>query len=94
MMEEERDMIEIFRGKRANAASTIVHYAGRERCLPEQPFGPAKRAQYLLHFITEGGGTFQADGKAYHLSTAACKSGSAGKTRKSESSTNCGTAYR
>lgn len=67
MMEEERDMIEIFRRKRANAASTIVHYAGRERCLPEQPFGPAKRAQYLLHFITEGGGTFQADGKAYHL---------------------------
>ena len=33
-------------------------------------------------------------GKAYHLSTAACKSGSAGKTRKSESCTNCGTAYR
>lgn len=67
MTENGRAMIEIFRGKRTNAASTIVHYAGKEHCLPNQSFGPAKRAQYLLHFITEGSGTFQTDGKVYHL---------------------------
>ncbi|HAX72454.1 MAG TPA: AraC family transcriptional regulator [Firmicutes bacterium] len=42
-------------------------YCGSEACLPGQGFGPAVRFQYLLHFILDGEGTYEANGNVYHL---------------------------
>ena len=49
-------------------ASLILFYSGRETCLPGHHFGPAVRAQYLLHFITRGKGRFSVNNTTYHLS--------------------------
>lgn len=62
-----RNMIEIHRKQGPHSASTVLHYAGKEKCVAGQSFGPAQRAQYLLHFITEGRGTFHVGGQTYEL---------------------------
>lgn len=68
MDSSKRDMIEYFRRNGRNSSSTILHYAGKENCAANQSFGPATRAQYLLHFITHGKGTFRVNGRTYTLS--------------------------
>lgn len=49
-------------------SSLIIFFAGKEACLPSHHFGPAVRAQYLLHFITKGKGRFYDHNKTYDLS--------------------------
>lgn len=65
----QRDWVEFFRAPNTSKSSSLVlYYAGREKCLPGHQFGPAVRAQYLLHFILSGKGTFQTGKKEYALS--------------------------
>lgn len=49
-------------------SSLIIFFAGRESCLPGHHFGPAVRAQYLLHFIIKGKGRFSVNNNTYTLS--------------------------
>ncbi len=48
-------------------SSLIIFFSGREVCLPNYHFGPAIRAQYLIHFITKGKGRFSVNNQTYHL---------------------------
>lgn len=45
---------------------SLYHY-GKHVCLPSNHYGPSKRNYYLLHFITEGKGTYTVGGKTFHL---------------------------
>lgn len=42
-------------------------YCGWEYCEPGHRYGPNLRASYILHFVREGKGTFEVNGKVYHL---------------------------
>ena len=65
----QRDWVEYFRTPNSSKSSSLVlYYAGREKCLPGHQFGPAVRAQYLLHFILSGKGTFHSGNHTYSLS--------------------------
>lgn len=41
--------------------------SGIERCASDQYYGPAVRPDYHVHFILDGKGTYEVNGKAYHL---------------------------
>ena len=45
-----------------------LNYCGLERCKSGFRFGPSVRSSYLLHVVTSGKGTYQVEGKTYHLS--------------------------
>lgn len=45
----------------------IVYQCGMEKCKPSHSYGPAVRDHFLIHFISEGQGTFYIDGKSYRL---------------------------
>lgn len=61
--------MEFFRSvNRWGISSLVIFYSGRESCLPGHHFGPAVRAQYLLHFITKGKGRFSVNNHTYNLS--------------------------
>lgn len=40
---------------------------GQAKTSPNHQYGPATRGYYLIHYITEGKGTFIVDGVSYHL---------------------------
>lgn len=42
-------------------------HCGIEQCAPNQSYGPRLRHEYHLHFILDGGGTYQIEGHSYHL---------------------------
>lgn len=42
-------------------------FSGREDCSPGYLFGPAKRTNYLLHYVVAGQGSYFVDNKTYHL---------------------------
>ena len=42
-------------------------YCGYEVCKPGHHYGPAVRANYLIHYITKGRGVFLIGSKEYHL---------------------------
>ncbi|URN96588.1 MAG: AraC family transcriptional regulator [Candidatus Pristimantibacillus lignocellulolyticus] len=44
----------------------LIQY-GREQCTPGHSFGPAMREYYKFHYILEGKGVFEVNGKRYHL---------------------------
>jgi AraC-type DNA-binding domain-containing proteins len=49
-------------------AEMAIYNCGLQRCEPGYSWGPGVRDHYLIHFIVSGKGTFQVDGKKYHLS--------------------------
>ena len=50
-----------------NSVDLFLCYCGFEKCQPGYGFGPAVRAEYLIHYILEGEGTYHVNGKTYHL---------------------------
>lgn len=67
--DEKRNIVEFFRSaKLRGTSSLILYFAGKEQCLPNHHFGPAVRAQYLLHFIIQGKGRFSVNNTTYTLS--------------------------
>lgn len=48
--------------------SVSIYYCGREKCKPGHYFGPAVRPHYLIHFILNGKGIYQAGDKVYPVS--------------------------
>ena len=42
-------------------------FSGKEECPSGYTFGPAKRTNYLLHYIEKGKGTYSVSGKSYTL---------------------------
>lgn len=42
-------------------------YCGHARCEPLHSYGPAVRPNYLLHYILDGRGTYQVEGRKYSL---------------------------
>lgn len=45
-----------------------VIYAGEQLCPPSHSYGPCARHYYLLHYIVDGCGIFEAGGEQYRLS--------------------------
>lgn len=43
-------------------------FCGYARCRPSHSYGPATRPNYIIHFILEGKGCYQVDGRKYYLS--------------------------
>ncbi len=41
---------------------------GMQNCFPDHSFGPGTRDVFILHFICDGKGTYETDGKVYNLS--------------------------
>ncbi len=65
----ENNRIEVFRNINYRGISSLtIFFAGRESCQPSHHFGPAVRAQYLLHFIIKGKGRFSFQNHTYTLS--------------------------
>ncbi len=50
---------------RSEKSSLHFYFSGREDCEPGHSFGPAVRNQYLMHFVTEGKGTYTVRGKEF-----------------------------
>lgn len=44
-----------------------LSYCGYAECEPQHAFGPATRPHYLIHFILNGQGIYQIEGRKYHL---------------------------
>lgn len=44
-----------------------LSYCGIEECDPGHSYGPISRDEYLLHYVIDGEGIFQSDGKTYHI---------------------------
>lgn len=45
-----------------------LYYCGSQVCEPGYSFGPAKRFNYLFHYVTKGHGTFRVKDKVYTIS--------------------------
>jgi len=50
-----------------HSVELYLSYCGMEECYPGHSYGPTKRTEYLLHYIIDGKGIFEADGKTFHL---------------------------
>ncbi len=46
-------------------AALNIYYCGHEQCAPGHFFGPATRQHYLMHFVLQGTGLFQAQGQTH-----------------------------
>ncbi|HEX7713926.1 MAG TPA: AraC family ligand binding domain-containing protein, partial [Bacillota bacterium] len=49
------------------AIDLSVYHCGTEKCAPGHAYGPAVRDHFLIHFVHNGYGFFQAGGRTYHL---------------------------
>ncbi len=65
-------MLEISAGSDKKFHELNPLFAGFDRCSPGHFFGPAVREYYLLHYILEGKGIYQVEGKEYSLSAGEC----------------------
>lgn len=45
----------------------VFYTSGEEVCLPGHGYGPGIRDHYLIHFVTEGKGTFEVGQHMYHV---------------------------
>ena len=50
-----------------NSVELYLNYCGKEYCEPGHHYGPAKRTEFLLHYILDGSGTFTCSNKTYTL---------------------------
>jgi len=47
-------------------------FCGKENCSPGHTFGPAKRTNYLLHYVLSGQGSYRVGGHLYPLKSGQC----------------------
>lgn len=52
---------------RKDSIEISLAYCGKDVCEPGHTYGPATRDEYLLHYITDGKGSFTANGRTYEL---------------------------
>lgn len=52
---------------RKDSIELSLVYCGKDSCTPGYTFGPAKRTEYLLHYVIDGCGQFTANGKTWNL---------------------------
>lgn len=65
---ENSNRMEFFRNiNYRGLSSLILFFSGKEACPANSHFGPAIRAQYLLHFIIRGKGRFSVNNHTYSL---------------------------
>ena len=50
-----------------NSVELYLNYCGKEYCEPGHSYGPAKRTEYLLHYIIDGSGSFTCNNVTYSL---------------------------
>lgn len=50
-----------------NSLDLFLCYCGLEQCHPGYSYGPAVRAEYLIHYILDGEGTYHVNNHIYHL---------------------------
>ena len=55
-----------------DAVDLYLSTCGIQSCAPGHWFGPGKRDEYLIHFITEGKGIYQVNGETWHLGKGDC----------------------
>jgi AraC family transcriptional regulator of arabinose operon len=53
--------------QRKQAVDLFLCYCGSENCTPGYSYGPAVRSQYLIHYITDGEGSYTVNNKTYKL---------------------------
>ena len=51
-----------------NNSDLVFYHCGQESCTPNHFYGPFIRDHYLIHYVVEGEGKFEVDGKTYSLS--------------------------
>lgn len=56
----------VFSVDKSSNELSCYHY-GKQACPPSNSYGPAKRNYYLIHFVTEGKGTYTVGDKTFHL---------------------------
>lgn len=47
-------------------------FCGKEECSPGYVFGPARRTNYLLHYVVSGQGTYKVEDQVYSLKSGQC----------------------
>lgn len=51
-----------------NAVDIYLSTCGVQNCFPGHFYGPGQREEYIIHFICEGKGIYEVNGKTYSLS--------------------------
>jgi len=60
-------MLEKIHFESKNQTDLNMYQCGMEDCKPGHSWGPAVRDHFLVHYVLNGKGTFQVNGKIYHL---------------------------
>lgn len=50
-----------------NSMGVYLSTCGVQNCPPDHSYGPGRRDIYIIHFVCEGRGIYQVDGRTYHL---------------------------
>jgi AraC-like DNA-binding protein len=62
-----KDEFVVYKSPLDEGMDLIVYHYGIEECNKGHSYGPALRDHFLIHYILDGSGTFQVDGKSYTL---------------------------
>lgn len=54
-------------GEEKREPSIYMIASGRQACTAGYAFGPAVRGHYILHYISAGSGSYETDGRIFHL---------------------------
>ena len=50
-----------------DSSELCLCYCGWEQCEPGHRYGPNRRKNYVLHFVSEGSGTLEVNGNQYNI---------------------------
>ncbi|MDO5549505.1 MAG: AraC family transcriptional regulator [Eubacteriales bacterium] len=63
----ENSVVLTLEGKESYFKELRLNFCGHSVCEPSHHIGPAAHPCYVLHYILDGKGTYQVDGRTYHL---------------------------